>query len=139
MRFIVEAAFSYDEALQKIVFAGACPVIENGCFTDLPEDAVIYVPDDQLEAYQTTLAAAGCTAAVLPSGEAAVIVDNNGFEEDDFDFDRATGTITACNAYAAYLSIPETIDGVPVRAIGDNAFEFHYYLAVLELPDGLER
>ena len=138
VRFIGEAAFSYDEALRKIAFKGACPIIESGCFTDLPDDAVIYVPDDQLDAYQTALETAGCTAAVLPSGENAQIVDNNGFDEADFDFDEATGTITAYNAYATYLSIPETIGGVPVRAIGDGAFEFHYYLAVLELPEGLE-
>ena len=138
VRFIGEAAFSYDESLRKIVFTGVCPIIESGCFTQLPEDAAIYVPDDQLDAYQAALTDADCTAVVLPSGEAAVIVDNNGFDEADFEFDTTTGTITKYTAYAAYLAIPETIDGVPVRAIGDNAFEFHYYLAVLELPEGLE-
>lgn len=66
------------------------------------------------------------------------IVDNNGFDEADFEFDAQTGTIVKYNAYASYLSIPETIGGAPVRAIGDGAFEFNYYLAVLELPEGLE-
>ena len=138
VRFIGEAAFSYDESLRKIVFTGVCPIIESGCFTDLPEDAIIYVPDDQLDAYQSALEAAGCTAVLQSSGNAAVIVDNNGFDEADFEFDAATGTITKYNAYATYLSIPETIGGAPVKAIGDGAFEFHYYLAVLELPEGLE-
>ena len=138
VRYIGEAAFSYDESLRKIVFAGVCPVIESGCFTQLPEDAVIYVPDDQLDAYQSALADAGCTAAIQPSGQNAVIVDNNGFNEADFEFDAATGTITKYNAYATYLSIPKTIGGAPVKAIGAGAFEFHYYLTVLELPEGLE-
>ena len=138
VRFIGEAAFSYDESLRKIVFTGVCPIIESGCFTQLPEDAVIYVPDDQLDAYQSALTDAGCAAAIQPSGNAAVIVDNNGFNEADFEFDAATGTITKYNAYATYLSIPETIGGAPVKAIGDGAFEFHYYLTVLELPEGLE-
>lgn len=138
VRFIGEAAFSADEALRKIVFEGVCPIIESDCFTELPADTVIFTPDDQLEAYRAALTAAGCTAAVQPSGKNAVIVDNNGFNEDDFDFDPATGTIISYNAYATYLVIPETIGGVPVKAIGDEAFQFHYYLAVLELPEGLE-
>lgn len=138
VRFIGEAAFSYDESLKKIVFAGVCPIIESSCFTDLPEDAIIYVPDDQLEAYQSVLTGAGCTTSIQPSGNAAEIVDNNGFDEADFEFDAQTGTIVKYNAYATYLSIPETIGGAPVRAIGDGAFEFNYYLAVLELPEGLE-
>lgn len=71
VRFIGEAAFSYDESLKKIVFAGVCPIIESSCFTDLPEDAIIYVPDDQLEAYQSVLTGAGCTTSIQPSGDAA--------------------------------------------------------------------
>ena len=138
VRFIGEDSFCNNEALRTIVFEGACPIISAGCFTQLPEEAAIYVPDDQMEVYQSTLADAGCTAAILPSGNTAVIVDNNGFDEADFGFDKTTGTITAYNAYATYLSIPETIDGAPVKAIGDGAFEFNYYLAVLELPEGVE-
>ena len=138
VRFIGEEAFSNDESLRKIVFEGVCPVISQKCFIALPEDAVIYAPDDQLEAYRTALEAAGSAARLQPSGKNAVLVDNNGFNEDDFDFDPTTGTITAYNAYATYLAIPETIGGAPVKAIGDEAFEYHYYLAVLELPEGLE-
>ena len=139
VRFIGEESFSDDGTLRKIVFEGVCPIIDSGCFTALPEDAVVYVPDDQVAAYQKALSAAGSAAVVQSSGKNAVAVDNNGFDEADFDFDEATGTIIRYNAYATYLSIPETIGGVPVRAIGDRAFEFHYYLTVLELPEGLER
>ena len=139
VRFIGEAAFSYDESLRKIVFEGVCPIIESGCFTDLPEDAILYVPDDQLDAYQSALGAAGCTAVLQSSGQSAAIVDNNGFDESDFEFDAATGTIIRYNAYATYLVIPETIGDATVKAIGDGAFEFHYYLTVLELPEGLEQ
>ncbi len=136
VRYIGEAAFSYDESLRKIVFTGVCPIIEGSCFTDLPEDAIVYVPDDQLDAYQAALTDAGCAAAIQPSGNAAVIVDNNGFDEADFEFDAATGTITKYNAYATYLSIPETIGGAPVKAIGEGAFEFHYYLTCSSCPRG---
>ena len=106
MRFIGEVSFSSDASLRKIVFTGVCPIRASGCFTDLPEDAVICVPDDQPEVYQTALTGTGCTAVT-------VTVDNSGFDEGDFEFDAATGTITKYNAYAAYLSIPDPIGGVP--------------------------
>ncbi len=106
MRFIGEVPFSSDASLRKIVFTGVCPILASGCFTDLPEDAVICVPDDQPEVYQTALIGTGCTAVT-------VTVDNSGFDEGDFEFDAATGTITKYNAYAAYLSIPDPIGGVP--------------------------
>ena len=83
-RFLQQRAF-----LRKIVFTGVCPILGSGCFTDLPEDAVIQ-----------------------PSGETAVTVDNSGFDDGDFEFDAATGTITKYTAYAAYLSIPDPIGGV---------------------------
>ncbi len=138
VRSIGETSFYSCASLQKITFQGPCPAIGRDCFVSLAEDAVIYVPDDQLDAYQAALPAAGCTAAIQPSGVNAVIVDNNGYVENEFDFDAATGTITSYNGYATYLSIPETIQGVAVKAIGANAFYGHYYLAVLDLPEGLE-
>lgn len=111
VRFIGEESFSDNDALRRIVFKVVCPVIGSGCFTDLPEDAVIYVPDDQLDAYQEALRAAGCAIAVQPSGESAVAADNNGFDEADFEFDAESGTIIAYKGCATYLSIPETIGG----------------------------
>lgn len=138
VRSIGETSFYSCAALQSITFQGVCPAIGKDCFVSLADDAVIYVPDDQLDAYQSALQAAGCTASVQSSGVNAVIVDNNGYVESEFDFDAATGTITAYNGYATYLSIPETIGGAAVKAIGANAFYGHYYLAVLELPEGLE-
>ena len=113
MRFIGEVSFSSDASLRKIVFTGVCPILDSGCFTDLPEDAVICVPDDQPEVYLAALTGTGCTAVIQPSGENAVTVDNSGFDEGDFEFDAATGTITKYNAYAAYLSISEPIGSVP--------------------------
>lgn len=107
-RFLQQRAF-----LRKIVFTGVCPILDSDCFTDLPEDAVICVPDDQPEVYQAALTGTGCTAVIQPSGETAVTVDNSGFDEGDFEFDAATGAITKYNAYAAYLSIPDPIGGVP--------------------------
>ncbi|MDO4836876.1 MAG: leucine-rich repeat protein [Clostridia bacterium] len=138
VRSIGETSFYACAALQSVTFQGVCPAIGKDCFVSLADNAVIYVPDDQLDAYQAALQAAGCTASVQPSGVNAVVVDNNGYVESEFDFDASTGTITAYNGYATYLSIPETIGGAAVKAIGANAFYGHYYLAVLELPEGLE-
>lgn len=138
VRYIGDSSFTFCESLKTITFEGKCPVIDIDCFTALPEDAVAYVPDDQLEAYAEAFEIAGSAVSVQPSGKNAVLVDNNGYVESDFAFDASTGTITRYNGYATYLAIPETIGGAPVKAIGPEAFAYHYYLALLELPEGLE-
>ena len=138
VRYIGDTSFRFCDALRKITFEGVCPAIDMDCFSVLPEDAVAYVPDDQLEAYKAAFENAGSTVSIQPSGKNAVIVENNGYVEDEFDFDASTGTITSYNGYATYLAIPETIGGVPVKAIGPDAFARHAYLAFLELPEGLE-
>lgn len=138
VRYIGDTSFRFCDALRKITFEGVCPAIDMDCFTILPEDAVAYVPDDQLEAYTAAFENAGSTVSVQPSGKNAVVVENNGYVESEFDFDVSTGTITSYNGYATYLAIPETIGGAPVKAIGPEAFARHTYLAFLELPEGLE-
>ena len=138
VRYIGDGSFRFCDALRKITFEGVCPAIDMDCFSILPEDAVAYVPDDQLEAYTAAFENAGSTVSVQPSGKNAVVVENNGYVESEFDFDASTGTITAYNGYATYLAIPETIGGAPVKAIGPEAFARHTYLAFLELPEGLE-
>lgn len=138
VRYIGDTSFRFCDALRKITFEGVCPAIDMDCFSILPEDAVAYVPDDQLEAYTAAFENAGSTVSVQPSGKNAVVVENNGYVESEFDFDASTGTITSYNGYATYLDIPETIGGAPVKAIGPEAFARHTYLAFLELPEGLE-
>ena len=138
VRYIGDTSFRFCDALRKITFEGVCPAIDMDCFSILPEDAVAYVPDDQLEAYTAAFENAGSTVIVQPSGKNAVLAENNGYVEDEFDFDASTGTITSYNGYATYLAIPETIGGAPVKAIGPEAFARHAYLAFLELPEGLE-
>ena len=138
VRYIGDGSFRFCDALRKITFEGVCPAIDMDCFSILPEDAVAYVPDDQLEAYTAAFENAGSTVSVQPSGKNAVIVENNGYVEEEFDFDASTGTITSYNGYATYLAIPETSGGAPVKAIGPEAFARHTYLAFLELPEGLE-
>lgn len=138
VRYIGDTSFRFCDALRKITFEGVCPAIDMDCFSVLPDDAVAYVPDDQLEAYTAAFENTGSTVSVQPSGKNAVLVENNGYVEDEFDFDASTGTITSYNGYATYLAIPETIGGAPVKAIGPEAFARHAYLAFLELPEGLE-
>ena len=46
-------------------------------------------------------------------------------------------TITGCSLSGARLEIPASIDGTPVRAIGDNAFEGTSFSSVV-LPDGVK-
>ena len=138
VRYIGENSFRFCDALRKITFEGVCPLIDKGCFSLIAEDAVAYVPDDELEAYTEAFERAGIEVPVQPSGKNAVVVENNGFAEEDFEFDSATGTITSYNGFATYLAIPETIGGAAVKAIGPKAFAQHTYIALAKLPEGLE-
>ncbi len=138
VRYIGNGAFSDSVLLKSITFEGVCPTFDGVSFDYLADGATAYVPDDQLEAYQAAFADMDIDLSAQPSGKSAVIVDNNGFREEDFDFDAATGTITQYNGSAIYLCIPEAIGGVPVKAIGENAFQFNRSLAYVTLPEGLE-
>ena len=134
--YIDKNAFSFCPGLTSITFEGECPMIGPGAFTEISEDAVVYVPDDQLEEYTSVLGEAGCTASVQPSGQNAVTAEP-AFDEENIDFDAATGTITAYTGFSVRLDIPETIGGVQVTSIGDNAFQGNRYLCYVTFPEGL--
>ena len=134
--YIGSNTFYFCSNLKSITFEGECPVIGLWAFTEISPDAVVYVPDDQLEAYTSALQNAGCTAAVQPSGQNAKAAEPVS-DLENLVFDAAAGTITGYTGYSTRLDIPETIDGVPVTAVGDNAFQGHRYLCYLTLPEGL--
>lgn len=138
VHYIGNGAFSDSEILKSVTFEGVCPMFDGKCFMYLAGNAVAYVPDDQLEAYQAAFSAMENEITVQPSGKNAMIVDNDGFHEKDFEFDAATGTIVKYSGDAVYMSIPEAIGGVQVKAVGENAFQFNRNLAFVTLPEGLE-
>ena len=137
VRYIGDTSFRFCDALRKITFEGVCPAIDMDCFTILPEDAVAYVPDDQLEAYTAAFENAGSTVSVQPSGKNAVIVENNGYVEDEFDL-----------MHPPARSPPTTLRHLPVhpRDHRRRAGEGHrprgvrapHLSGVFELPEGLE-
>lgn len=69
VRYIGDGSFRFCDALRKITFEGVCPAIDMDCFSILPEDAVAYVPDDELEAYTEAFERAGIEVPVQPSGK----------------------------------------------------------------------
>ncbi|MGN0763086.1 MAG: leucine-rich repeat protein, partial [Aristaeellaceae bacterium] len=137
----VNASFRSCDNLREIRFEGECPLFltEEWCFVWLPDDCVIYVPDDQLDAYAAALAdMEGAADRLQPSGKNAVArpaEDNEGW----FDFDASTGTINSYTELHAWLEIPASIGGVAVKAIGQEAFRGDYSIYALILPEGLER
>ena len=136
VRFIGEFFVTYAYSLESVTFEGVCPAIMES-FHRMPSTTKIYVPDDQLEAYTEALEAIGCAGEIVPSGKNAVI-DEPQFVREDFDFDAATGTVTAYKGHDAVVEIPAEIDGVQVRAIGKEAFRNNYDVWYVSLPEGLE-
>jgi len=137
VRYIGLSCFGSSESLSKVTFLGECPVFAGNAFDWIADDAVIYVPDDQYELYAAALYEAECYSTILPSGANAVAYDRT-IDPVLFDFDPSTGTITGFTGYAVCVEVPAEIDGVPVRAIGENAFAEHRYMCMLSLPEGLE-
>ena len=138
---IMEAAIGNCDSLKEITFEGECPLFLDPafCFFMMPEDYVIYVPEDQLDAYAAALADCnGAAEHIQSSGKPAVIPQT----EDTaswYAFDETTGTITGYNEYHAYIEIPSAINGIPVKAIGEGAFRLDYSVYGVVLPEGLER
>ena len=111
-------------ALEKIVFEGACPLIGPEAFAMLSDDVVIYVPDDQIEEYKKVFEENNKDLNIQPSGKPAVLYSAEDYlDTENLTFDAETGSITGYNGMNTRLTIPESIDGVPVENISYNAFE----------------
>ena len=125
----------YDCAsLRKITFRGPVPVIGSECFVDLPDDLVVYVPDDQLQEY---LAALPYNLNVQPGGYNATVLDLT-VPESELTFDAATGTLLSYTGSAALPRFPATVGGVPVKVIGANVLADPFYAYGVILPEGVE-
>ncbi len=139
---VVNGAFSNLPKMKSITFEGVCPVFVKdsyyGLFADLPADCVIYVPDDQIDAYKAAFAdREDVVARIQPSGKNAIVIDWT-VPESDFQFDAATGTITGYTGTASRIDIPATIGGVAVKSIGKQAFLQKYSLMYVTIPEGVE-
>ncbi|MGN0793238.1 MAG: leucine-rich repeat protein [Aristaeellaceae bacterium] len=137
---IIDGAIWNCASLREIRFEGPCPIFMNTdwCFSMMPEDYTIYVPDDQLVAYAAALAHInGAASHLAPSGRNAVMPAKENME-DWFVFDASTGTITGYTGFHAFVEVPGTIGGVAVKAIGAHAFDRDYSLYGIVLPEGLE-
>ncbi|MBQ7086043.1 MAG: leucine-rich repeat protein, partial [Clostridia bacterium] len=80
-------------------------------------------------------AAEAQSAPVMMAADTEV---TNVSDESAFTFDASTGTITGFTAPSGSytVTIPSTIDGVSVTAIGDNAFQNSTMTAVV-VPDSV--
>lgn len=56
-------------------------------------------------------------------------------ETSDYTFDPTTGTVTGYSGTGGDVVIPDSIDGVPVKAIGENAFMRCTSLTKITMPD----
>lgn len=90
--YIGSGAFSDAYSLQTVTFEGLCPIMTGDAFDSLPESAVVYVPDDQTDAYAAAFADLGLTVNLQASGREAVVVELPEKPE-DFSFDPFTGTV----------------------------------------------
>ena len=131
--FIGSDAFTWCDNLNSITFEGDVPYIEGDCFYCLGDELKFYVPDDRIEEYKAVLPEG---YEILGSGANAEIYDWTE-PEDKFSFDASTGKITSYDGFSTRLTIPDSIGGVPVTAIGQDAFKSHHYLCYVTIPEGV--
>ena len=136
VRLIGDGALCWLSSLKTLTFEGPCPVLQNSANTLVtnPRDLVIYVPDDQLEAYRTAFDHVS-PEQFQPSGRNALPQSELHAE---FEFDPETGTILRATSEDTWIDIPSEIDGIPVRRIGERAFSDNDFCYAIRLPEGLE-
>lgn len=131
--WIGDNSFNDCPNLQEIRFNGVVPKLGVSCFEYLAEDVTVYVPDDQLDAYIEALPEG---MNIQSTGESALLCDYT-VPEEEFEFDASTGTILSYYGYGTRVDIPSAIGGVPVTAIGEDAFVHHPYLYYVSVPEGV--
>lgn len=84
-------------------------------------------------------------AATLVAGalEGSMVVNAAEIEtvaevESDFEFDASTATITKYLGKGSVVEIPESLDGVTVKAIGEVAFSSNEDITEVTIPEGVE-
>ena len=132
--YIADNCFSWCQQLRRVTFTGVCPRIADSTFSVLAEDCVVYVPDDQFDAYRAAIPEEIEVASSGVNAERVAFAT----PEDQFAFDPETGTVTGYVDRAARMDIPAEIGGVPVKAIGEGAFTPAYHLMYLTVPEGVE-
>ena len=132
--FVGQNCFSWCGRLEKIVFEGVCPFFHrpDTNFKQLPKDAVILVPDDQLEAYRAALP--GAAGRIQPSGQSAYPAP----KLPDDRFTVVDGEITSYRGRDPHVTIPEKLDGMQVTSIGNGAFAGFSAFSV-SIPEGVVR
>ena len=132
--FIGESAFAVASNLNHITFLGGVPYISAGAFWYAWEDEealTVDVPVGLSMEY-----AAALEVACHEHGAAAPEIDRTPAEE-EIDFDAATGTILSYTGNNPVITIPESIGGVSVTAIGEKAFQHNAVLRLMRLPDAI--
>ena len=134
--WVGDGCFGFNDSLRSIAFTGPCPEFRGGCLAAVPDDVVVTVPDDEYDAYQAALTRAGCRLTIQRSGQNAIRPEPV-YDTENLVFEAETGTVTGYSGRAVRLDIPETINGAPVKAIGQGAFEKHPTLCYVSLPEGV--
>lgn len=120
----------YNLGLKTVKFTGMAPMyVGPSAFMSMPE-LVIYVPDDQLEAYTAVLPEG---LNIQPSGENAIVYDFTA-PEADFVFDA--GVVTDYVGFDARVDIPQTIGGEYVTTLGAGAFDMNHVFCI-SVPEGV--
>ena len=128
--YIGARCFSACDKLLSVTFEGACPVFGPDCFENTAADLVIYVPDDQLDAYCAALPLQN----VQPSGKLAQLHD---FTSDENFYIIMDDWIYAYEGFETRVDVPPVIYNETMTAVGECAFPASAYITYITLPEGI--
>ncbi|MDO4739133.1 MAG: leucine-rich repeat domain-containing protein [Eubacteriales bacterium] len=135
--FIGPKSLRNNESLKTVRFTGVAPVTQPDewypYFENAPADLVIYVPDDQIDAYKAIFPEG---LNIQPSGANAVVHERT-VDESLFTVDPATGEILSWTGSETYLDIPASVGGTAVTGIGAKAFADNRTLVHITVPEGV--
>lgn len=149
-------AFAYREKLKSVTLPEGLVRIGGSAFAECPDLESVYVPASVTkigeyafdQCYQLTIIVEPGSYAEqfcvenhrrygYPDG---TVPDESSVREEDFEIRvRADGTaeITGYTGSTLYLVIPDTLQGHPVTAIGENAFEDAPTIQRVVVPEGV--
>lgn len=133
LTYVGDNAFAFNLNLEKARFLGACPLFGTSAFDSAESNSKLSftVADEEQAAYSAALGRDCQTDGACNYLEYPVL-------ESDWDFDKASGTITAYKGVAAAPHVPAQIAGTAVKILGEKAFSLNQRIRRVFVEEGLQ-
>lgn len=133
LAYVGDNAFAFNLNLEKVRFLGACPLFGASAFDSAETQSKLSftVADEEQAAFSAALGRECQTDGACNYLEHPVV-------ESDWDFDKASGTITAYKGVSAVPHVPAQIAGTAVKLVGEKAFSLNQRIRRVFVEEGIQ-